>query len=95
MRIRPATLALLAVLSCFSAISDPGVLFGEEPSARVVLLGTGTPIADPERSGPSVAIVVEETLRSGIEMQGSSGFVSDVAQVAQGRRIVGLFDVRV
>jgi ribonuclease BN (tRNA processing enzyme) len=26
--------------------------------ARVVLLGTGTPIPDPERSGPSVAIVV-------------------------------------
>lgn len=27
-------------------------------AARVVLLGTGTPIADPERSGPSLAIVV-------------------------------------
>src|SRR4051812_14750305 len=26
--------------------------------ARVVLLGTGTPIPDPERSGPSLAIVV-------------------------------------
>jgi ribonuclease Z len=26
--------------------------------ARVVLLGTGTPIPDPERSGPSVAVVV-------------------------------------
>lgn len=26
--------------------------------ARVVLLGTGTPIADPERSGPALAIVV-------------------------------------
>src|SRR5215471_18922996 len=27
-------------------------------SARIVMLGTGTPLADPERSGPSVAIVV-------------------------------------
>jgi len=25
---------------------------------RIVLLGTGTPVADPERSGPAVAIVV-------------------------------------
>ena len=28
------------------------------PSTRVVMLGTGTPNADPERSGPAVAIVV-------------------------------------
>jgi ribonuclease BN (tRNA processing enzyme) len=27
-------------------------------AARVVLLGTGTPVADPERSGPSLAIIV-------------------------------------
>lgn len=27
-------------------------------AARVVLLGTGTPVADPERSGPALAIVV-------------------------------------
>ena len=30
----------------------------DSTAARVVLLGTGTPIPDPERSGPSVAIVV-------------------------------------
>lgn len=29
-----------------------------DSSARVVLLGTGTPIADPERGGPATAIVV-------------------------------------
>jgi len=29
-----------------------------DSSARVVLLGTGTPIPDPERSGPALAIVV-------------------------------------
>src|SRR6185503_6618999 len=28
------------------------------PSTRVVMLGTGTPNSDPERSGPAVAIVV-------------------------------------
>jgi len=34
-----------------------------EPSAttKVVMLGTGTPIADPQRSGPAVAIVVNDT----------------------------------
>lgn len=31
---------------------------GDSSTARVVLLGTGTPIPDPERSGPSTAIVV-------------------------------------
>ena len=29
------------------------------PSSQVVLLGTGTPIADPARSGPAVAVVVD------------------------------------
>ena len=31
------------------------------PVTQIVLLGTGTPNADPERSGPSVAIVVNDT----------------------------------
>ena len=35
----------------------------EQPQAKtqIVLLGTGTPNAEPERSGPSVAIVVKDT----------------------------------
>ena len=32
-----------------------------EPTTRLVLLGTGTPNADPDRSGPSVAVVVNDT----------------------------------
>jgi hypothetical protein len=28
---------------------------------HVVLLGTGTPSADPERSGPATAVVVDDT----------------------------------
>jgi ribonuclease BN (tRNA processing enzyme) len=32
-----------------------------QPSTQIVLLGTGTPNADPDRSGPSVAIVVNNT----------------------------------
>ncbi len=31
------------------------------PRTRVVLLGTGTPLPDPERAGPSVAVVVGDT----------------------------------
>ena len=41
------------------------LIFGARPLAqprtRVVMLGTGTPNADPDRGGPSVAIVVDET----------------------------------
>lgn len=33
---------------------------GDASRTRVVLLGTGTPNADPERSGPSLAIVVDD-----------------------------------
>lgn len=36
-------------------------LHGTRAETRIVLLGTGTPNADPERSGPSVAIVVGQT----------------------------------
>jgi ribonuclease BN (tRNA processing enzyme) len=32
-----------------------------QPGTKVVLLGTGTPNADPERSGPAIAIVVNNT----------------------------------
>jgi ribonuclease BN (tRNA processing enzyme) len=34
---------------------------GGEYRTKIVLLGTGTPNADPERSGPAVAIVVDST----------------------------------
>jgi len=33
----------------------------ESPKTKVVMLGTGTPNADPKRSGPAVAIVVNDT----------------------------------
>jgi len=32
-----------------------------QPTAKVVLLGTGNPAADPDRSGPATAIVVNDT----------------------------------
>jgi ribonuclease Z len=33
----------------------------EPPKTQIVLLGTGTPYADPDRSGPAVAIVIGGT----------------------------------
>lgn len=36
----------------------PAPTLSDSSVARVVLLGTGTPIADPERSGPALAVVV-------------------------------------
>ena len=49
-------LALL-VLPLLSACAQPSQ---PAPRTRVVMLGTGTPNADPDRSGPAVAVVVGE-----------------------------------
>jgi ribonuclease BN (tRNA processing enzyme) len=39
----------------------PAVQGGPTSRTRIVLLGTGTPGADPDRSGPATAIVVDDT----------------------------------
>jgi ribonuclease BN (tRNA processing enzyme) len=50
-----AALALLALAICARAV----VLRGDDQATgtRVVILGTGNPAADPDRSGPAVAVV--------------------------------------
>jgi ribonuclease BN (tRNA processing enzyme) len=40
---------------------DHGAIVRDDKGTRVVMLGTGTPNADPDRSGPAVAVVVNET----------------------------------
>ncbi|MEE2777406.1 MAG: MBL fold metallo-hydrolase [Acidobacteriota bacterium] len=50
MRRLPTILILATLASPFSA--------AQSPATKIVVLGSGTPIADPERSGPGVAIVV-------------------------------------
>lgn len=50
-------LAALFVMGCAARAS----LVAQADPARVVVLGTGTPNADPERSGPAVAVVVNGT----------------------------------
>jgi len=56
-------LSIILVFSCARSNikKEPGVQNQEKQGTRIVLLGTGTPNADPDRSGPSVAIVVNET----------------------------------
>ena len=52
---RIASLVAIALLAC-------GALpRAQTRTPRVVMLGTGTPNADPDRDGPSVAVVVDET----------------------------------
>ena len=42
-------------------ISTCGILNAQNSETKLVLLGTGTPFADPTKSGPSLAIVVNNT----------------------------------
>ena len=41
------------------SLSNPSL--PAQSKTQVVLLGTGTPNADPDRSGPAVAVVVNDT----------------------------------
>jgi ribonuclease Z len=49
----------VAILAAAALLATP--LVRAQSRTRVVMLGTGTPNADPERYGPSVAIVVDDT----------------------------------
>ncbi|MEP6508268.1 MAG: MBL fold metallo-hydrolase [Gemmatimonadales bacterium] len=42
-----------------SAFFSPATTIAQAPRTQIVMLGTGTPIPDPDRSGPAVAIVVD------------------------------------
>jgi ribonuclease BN (tRNA processing enzyme) len=59
-----AEIILLGVLAALVLTTEPASAQSEyvpSPITQVVLLGTGTPGPDPERSGPAVAIVVNDT----------------------------------
>ena len=55
--IRPLHIVIVFLVLMFMA-SDSVKSQSEETQTQLILLGTGTPNADPERSGPSLAIVV-------------------------------------
>jgi len=55
-------LSVILLISCAAKnINIKQEIVPPPPRTQIVLLGTGTPNADPERSGPSVAIVVNDT----------------------------------
>lgn len=65
---RSTLLIILPVVLAATLTAGPSLRVSQSESqtnarspTQVVLLGTGTPNADPERSGPSVAIVVNDT----------------------------------
>jgi ribonuclease BN (tRNA processing enzyme) len=47
--------------SVVALVSAPGTILAQSTGTRVVMLGSGTPNPDPDRSGPAVAIVVNGT----------------------------------
>lgn len=51
--------AALAVLACSGRVAEKPGWVADTTGMRVVLLGTGTPNADPDRSGPAVAVVID------------------------------------
>lgn len=69
------------IMGVGSAIPSP------PPAARVVVLGTGTPNADPERSGPAVAIVVGD---ASYLVDAGPGVVRRAAQAARDDSIAAL-----
>lgn len=50
--------AAVSAVVCLLAVSASPQTADQPSKTQVVVLGTGTPVADPERSGPAVAIVV-------------------------------------
>ena len=58
----PSALLMVGLSACTVPETDrPGELRDYSHGTHVVLLGTGNPNADPERSGPAVAVIVNGT----------------------------------
>jgi ribonuclease Z len=49
----------ILALALSSAVIVPAQIVAQSSRTQIVMLGTGTPIPDPDRSGPGVAIVVD------------------------------------
>jgi ribonuclease BN (tRNA processing enzyme) len=81
-------LPLLSMVSLL--VAAPSLAAQDSAGARVVMLGTGTPNPDPERSGPAVAVVVNGTAYL---VDAGPGVVRRAAQAA-GNGIAGLAAAR-
>ena len=51
-------LRTLTLIVCMSTLL-PALSFSQSPRTKIVFLGTGTPLPDPDRNGPATAIVVD------------------------------------
>jgi ribonuclease BN (tRNA processing enzyme) len=76
----PSRILLLTTLLCASA-------FAQQSPTQLVILGTGTPIIDPDRSGPSVAVVVNG---SAYLVDFGPGVVRRAAAAARDKKIAAL-----
>ncbi|HET7841984.1 MAG TPA: MBL fold metallo-hydrolase, partial [Terriglobia bacterium] len=56
-----ALASALGLLLYLSGQTGSGAQSQKSPKTQIVLLGTGTPLPDPERAGPSTAIIVNGT----------------------------------
>src|SRR5262249_50154151 len=63
MKVRPGAVHfLLAILTAATGLAQESASTPpSQAGAGVVLLGTGTPVPDPDRSGPATAIVVDDS----------------------------------
>ena len=59
--VRTSITVLLTLMSTLGVLSEPERASSFQNTTRIVLLGTGTPSPDPERSGAATAIVVNGT----------------------------------
>lgn len=72
-----------------AAVFLPAIALAQGPRTQIVMLGTGTPLPDPDRSGPAVAIVVDTVAYL---FDAGAGVVRRAA--AAGRKGVGAFASR-
>ena len=63
----------------------------DHPRTRVVMLGVGTPNADPERSGPATAVVVDD---QAYLVDAGAGVVRRAAQAARDKLVLPLAPAR-
>src|SRR5215475_14854265 len=85
--LRPQPLAVLFILLvCFVPAAFPQTA-AAPGKTQVVILGTGTPILDPDRSGPSVAVVVNG---SAYLVDFGPGVVRRAAAAARDKKIAAL-----
>src|SRR3954470_15253164 len=49
----------MRILLLLVGLLVPAISAGQQSRTQIVMLGTGTPIPDPDRTGPGVAIVVD------------------------------------